>query len=451
MKPRPRVLLLDLYLLEIDAVVRERRPFIQPYLYLGAFLERAGVPHDLYRWYGPEHELAEVLRQGSYAFVFINLLMGPVLERLEPAGRIVRQVLPRAQIWVGGPAVKFIPDLLSASPVVDRVSRGCPMRAPAAFFAELAACGLVDGHVPPPGPGLALAGYRQMEAFVHEHSSDRGSVRALGLTTACSCPNHCAFCYLRRTEMWCTPVPELLAEVARLQERHGIGYFEFCDDNFAADLPRLEAFAAAVAEAKLELAYFCLGSIDALSPQALDLLVGSGLRRIFVGVDAIHERGLRLFGKAYAGKDVVAAIDRLRRLPVDLTLAVVLGAFGETREEVEALYAWVASVAPEICAPQFLAPYPGTPMFAQAVARGFVPPDTLAGWARACDQRLPKPYFSPTISVEEYAEWDRKLEALGSKRFRSGIGDSARRLRRQPGDEARAAEIRDQARGSRQG
>lgn len=444
----PRVLLLDLYLLEIDAVVREPRPFIQSYLYLGAFLEKLGVPHDIYRWYGPEHELTEVLKEGRYAFVMVSLLMGPVLERLEPAARIVRQVLPDAEIWVGGPAVSFIPDLLEACPLVDHVSYGCPTRAPGAFFAELKSCGMVvDPGARTPSPSLSLAGYRQMEAFVHEHASVRGNLRSLNLTTACSCPNHCSFCYLRRREMWSMPVPDLLAELGQLSQRHEIRYFEFSDDNFAADSARLEAFAAGAAEARLDLAYFCLGSIDTLSEKALEMLVTSGMRRIFVGVDAIHERGLRLFRKAYDRREVFACIARLRKLPVDLTLAIVLGAFGETREEVQELHDWAASVAPEICAPQFLVPYPGTPIYVQAIAHGLKPPHTLSEWARACDQRRAGAYSSSTISVEEYAEWDRRFQALGSKRFRSGVGDSARRLMRHSGDETRAAEIRDGKRG----
>lgn len=437
---RTRVLLLDLYLFEIDTVIRENRPFIQPFLDLGAFLDRLGVEHDIYRWYGPEEELIAQLREGGYGFVFINLIIGPVLGRVEPACRLIRKASPNTRIWVGGLAVHFIRELFEASPFIDHVSSGHPLRDPRGFCAELVEHGVIGGGTDPPTGALALSGYSQLSSFVHEHDSDQGLLKALNMTSACWCSNNCAFCYLHRAGMWRRPMEVLMDELSRLHENLNIGYLEYSDDNFAADAERLAAYAEGTDRIGLRLPYACLSSVDALTEEALDLLVTSGMRRVFVGVDAIHSRGLRLFHKAYTRETVFEAIARLRRRRVDLTLAVVLGAFGETREEIRELYDWVMSIAPEICAPQLLTPYPGTPLFAQAVALGFRRPRSLEEWALAGDQRRAKAFSCQHVTPSEYRYWYGAFQELGTKRYRSGVGETMRRLRRRPADEKRSAE-----------
>jgi Radical SAM superfamily len=438
-----RVLLLDLYLLEIDAVVREDRPFAQPYLYLGAFLEQLGVEHDIYRWYGPADELTAQVKAGGYGFVFVNLIIGPVLARVEPACRLIRETSPDTKIWVGGLAVHFVREMLEASPHIDHVSSGNPMRDPQGFAAELIEQGVIcasgsqSAHFPVP------SAYSQLARFVHEHDSDGGPLRTLNMTTACWCRNSCAFCYLRRAGVWRWPVGDLMDELVRLHGESGVCHLEYSDDNFAADSERLVAYAAGMARVGLHLPYHCLCSVDSLTEESLDVLESSGMRRVFVGVDAIHTRGLDLFRKAFTREDVFEAIGRLRSRRVDLTLAVVLGAFGETRDEVQELYDWVMGVAPEICAPQLLTPYPGTPLFTQAVAHGFVPPQSLEEWAVVGDQRRAKACSCQHITLEEYWWWYKAFQKLGTRRYRSGIGETMRRLKRRPADEKRSAERTD--------
>jgi hypothetical protein len=431
-----RVLLLDLY--RIGAVDRDGRPFSQPYLYLGAFLDRIGIEHDIYRWYGPPEELVAHLQEGGYGFVFINVIMGPVLAHIEAVGRLIRKAAPRAKIWVGGLAVHFIRELLEASPWIDHVSRGNPLLDPLGFTTELIEHGVARGGTTPPADFPVLSGYHRFPSFVHEHDSDHGPLKVLNMTTACWCRNRCSFCYLHRAGMWRWPEGRLIDELLRLYHDRGIRHVEYSDDNFAADPARLAAYAAGTARVGLQMPFLCLGSVDTLTEETLDLLEGSGLRRIFVGVDAIHERGLRLFGKAYTRETVFDTLTRLRRRKVDLTLAVVLGAFHETRDELQELYQWVETIAPEVCAPQFLSLYPGTPLFEQAAALGFTPPQSLQDWAAASDQRRAKVYSCQHVTPEEYRWWGNAFRELSTQRYRSGIGETMRRLRASTGERGAA-------------
>ena len=220
----------------------------------------------------------------------------------------------------------------------------------------------------------------------------------------------------------------LFDDLELLQERLDIRYFEFADDNFPSNRRRLRAFCERARRSDLDLSYFCLASVDTLDAETLDMMVASGLKRIYIGVDAIQDDRIEQIGKNYRGRNARETIELVRSYPLDLTLALVLGSPGETRAQLQQLYDWVKSVRPEFCYAAFLTPYPGTPTYDQAIELGFEPPDTLGGWGEVATYATIKPCLNPSIDVDEYMEWKTRIMALSTERFRSGIGESVRRL-----------------------
>lgn len=420
MSRRGKVLLLDLF-------ASRSRPYVPAYLYLGAFLDDAGVPNEVYRWRGDEAELRQIVAGGGFCHVFVNLIVGDVLRLVEPVLSAVRQADPGVEVWVGGLAVRFLRSLLAECPLIDRLCDGDPRRDPAGFAAELIRAGLLD-RVPASGRFPCLSANRRLAAYVHQHERGGELIGAVNLNTAVGCPARCRFCYLAPVRPWAQPVDDLIADLSALAQAHGVCYFEFSDDNFPADRERLRELHRKVRQARLDFSYFCLGSIDALDEAVLDEMLEGGLKRLFIGVDAINPDALRRLGKNYGPDRVQKILALVRQRPIDLTLALVLGTPGETASQIEELFAWAASIEPEICELSFLTPYPGTPTFRQAVALGMRPPTTLTGWADLAGLETPKPFFNPAVGPEQYLAWRDRFKALSTYRFRSGIGDSARRL-----------------------
>jgi hypothetical protein len=153
-----------------------------------------------------------------------------------------------------------------------------------------------------------------------------------------------------------------------------------------------------------------------------------GLKRQYIGVDGINPERISQLNKPYTPSAVRTKIELVRTYALDLTLAVVLGSPGETRRQVHDLYEWVSKIEPEFCEASFLTPYPGAAAFNQALELGFHPPTTLGDWAVLASLQTPKTFYNPDIGSDEYLEWASRFQALGTRRFRSDIGESARRL-----------------------
>jgi radical SAM superfamily enzyme YgiQ (UPF0313 family) len=415
-----KVLLLDLY-------KSRSRPYIQPYLYLGAFLDYLGVDYALYRWREDEEELLEHAGD-DVGYVFINLIMGPVLGLVEPICRLLKQHYPAITIWVGGIATLYLEDLLERCPDIDHVSLGHPRRDPDGFIHELHEHGMIDrlpaqkGYFPP------LVTNQHITSFMHQHLRGNERINAIYLSTSSGCHHRCAFCYLVRTKGWQQSIDGLFKDLERLQERHDVRYFEFADDNFPSNRPRLRAFCDRARRSDLDLSYFCLASIDTLDAETLDMMVASGLKRLYIGVDAIHDDRIGQLEKNYRGCTALETIELVQSYPLDLTLALVLGSHGETRQQIQQLYDWAKSVRPAFCTAAFLTPYPDTPTYYQAIELGFKPPDTLNEWAAIADFETPKSFLNPSIDIDEYHEWQQRFWELSTSQYRSGIGESVRRL-----------------------
>ncbi len=356
--------------------------------------------------------------------------MGAVLGLVERVCQLVKQNHPTIQIWVGGIAVLYVRELLERCSYIDRVSSGHPRYDPQAFANELYAHGILAQL---PGERVSfppLLANKHTRAFIHQHFRGSQPINALNLSTASGCMHRCAFCYLARVPGWTQPMDALFEDLSALQSQYNVRYFEFSDDNFPSSRPRLDAFCSHAQRSGLDLSYFCLGSIDALDAEKLDMMVESGLKRLYTGVDAIHPEHIRQLNKNYTPKQALKTMEHVRGYPIDLTLALVLGSYGETREQIQALYDWAQSINPEVCTVSFLTPYPGTPTFYQALDLGFVPPTSLREWAVVADPAVPKPVLNPAIDVQEYTEWRARFHKLSTRRYRSDIGESLRRVKK---------------------
>lgn len=419
---RKKVLLLDLYELSPS------RPHIQPYLYLGAFFDHLHIEYELYRWQGNEEELTELIERREIGFVFVNLIMGPVLRLVEPVCCLIKRSNPSIYIWVGGIAVFFIRELLERCPYIDRVSAGHPRYDPEAFAKELYRYGLLTKLPQDKICFPRLVTNKNIRAFIHQHLGiSRPIINAINMSTSSGCLHRCSFCYLARTNGWTQPIDQLFEDLASLQEQYDIRYFEFSDDNFLENRQRLRAFHTKTSESGLDISYFCLGSIDILNAETLELMIESGLKRLFIGVDAIRPEYIRQLNKNYTQEAVFKTMALVRSYPIDLTLSLVIGNPGETQAQIQELYNWAKSINPEICYAQFLTPYPKTPTYYQALRLGFHPPDSLDGWGAIADFERPKIFFNPAIDEDEYRDWGARFHKLSTRRFRSDIGESARR------------------------
>lgn len=227
------------------------------------------------------------------------------------------------------------------------------------------------------------------------------------LYTSRGCPHGCRFCAisLLASRRWrAMAAARVLAEVRRLHDL-GARDVAFCEDNFFVDRRRVRAIAEGLVEMGLPLTWSASCRVDgilALTPDDLALLHSSGLRHLHVGAESGSDRILKLLGKKIGREHVLAANRVCRDAGIVPEYIFMTGFPTETEGERGETLSLIERLREENPEAWFwrlnhYVPYPGTPLFEEAVASGFVPPASLADWADLGWHRSP---FSDLIDYQ---------------------------------------------------
>jgi radical SAM superfamily enzyme YgiQ (UPF0313 family) len=111
----------------------------------------------------------------------------------------------------------------------------------------------------------------------------------------------------------------------------------------------------------------------------LDLMARAGCHVINFGVESGHARILERIKKEVDFDAVHDAFERCRRLGIRTYATFLVGAPGETEETFRATIDLARRIRPSLAVFNVATAYPGTPMYEEAVAEGFIEP---RWWAR---------------------------------------------------------------------
>jgi anaerobic magnesium-protoporphyrin IX monomethyl ester cyclase len=254
---------------------------------------------------------------------------------------------------------------------------------------------LVQGSVNPPKTGN-MGRYPWHLLNVAEYVRDDPTVapRTLNYVSSQGCVYKCQFCYELTYQRRYSAMEAggLVDDVADLTHAYDISGIKFYDADFFVNVRRAVEFCDELVARDLGLSWAAsINPNDVLRArrQKVDLLgriAASGCRRLLMGIESGSNRVLR----DIARKEITR--DEAYDVASDIAAHGILGCYtfivgfpGETDEEVEETYALIDAVSqlgprPETRVHLF-GPFPGTPLFDDALEYGFEPPDTLEGWA----------------------------------------------------------------------
>lgn len=247
----------------------------------------------------------------------------------------VKRLSPTTQVIVGGHHATFLPEDFF-DPSIDHVVAGegmGPVRAVAAAIA--------GGTDPEPCPGLfsrrdgvfhgsgrslpdgewgdGLQPDRSLTAADRRHYFiDAMKPIALMRTTA-GCPYRCTFCSIWKAldgRYYMRDIDPVVAELAAIDEENVF----LVDDEAFINQRRMLALAEAIAAAGIRKNYFTYCRIDTLirNRAAIEAWRDIGLRRLFVGIDAISETDLDLYNKRCSVSQVEEGIALAREIGIDI-------------------------------------------------------------------------------------------------------------------------------------
>jgi hopanoid biosynthesis associated radical SAM protein HpnJ len=201
----------------------------------------------------------------------------------------------------------------------------------------------------------------------------------LSLYTGRGCPAKCTFCLWPQTiggHQYRARSPQSVSqELARAKALFPqVKEFFFDDDTFTADLPRAEAIARRLKA--LGITWSCNARPN-VPRKTLEVLKDCGLRLLLVGYESGNQAILNNIKKG-TRLDVARRFTRdCKDLGIVVHGTFILGLPGETRETIQETIRFACEIEPDTVQVSLAAAYPGTELYAQATANGWLTADSL--------------------------------------------------------------------------
>lgn len=204
------------------------------------------------------------------------------------------------------------------------------------------------------------------------------------------CPKPCAFCcspHVTAQRWKAMPATFMLDELAELHDRFGFEVVRFQDANWGVHEGRAREFCAGLLERGLRFEWSTTIEVESLlryDPGTLDLCRDAGLYLACVGAESAERETIERAGKRIGPGDTLAVCGELHARGVITSLTYIIGF---PHEPARSMFATldqaceIISAYPSVSAQVFpFRPIPGNPMYDEALALGYEPPRSHAGW-----------------------------------------------------------------------
>lgn len=180
--------------------------------------------------------------------------------------------------------------------------------------------------------------------FIPEDSIGRGE--ALPLEIARGCVFNCKFCHYEKKQSIKKPIDILRGELLRNYELFGTTAYTFCDDCFNDHPKKVESYCELFLSLPFKIEWTAYSRVDVAVafPHTLDLMVASGARGLYWGIESFDADVARRAGKGTPPDKVKEFLRNFRDKYRGECLSegsFIVGLPGETRESIEKTLEWV--------------------------------------------------------------------------------------------------------------
>jgi anaerobic magnesium-protoporphyrin IX monomethyl ester cyclase len=350
--------------------------------YIAGALQAAGIRYEVVDLnIDSEEHLIGKTRELRPSFLGVSMLSYRCIETYELLNRL-KQEMPRMRIVAGGPHVTANRDaVLAECPAIDV---GVVGEGEAAIVDILRGRALseIKGVLYRDQGEVKFTGERDFihdldeilfptyEGFDLDKYGD-----AMPLHSSRGCPYRCIFCGAPRIlgRRWRKRSAANMVEEVKYWHQRGYRKFCFSDSNLAVDKARVRHFCEAMIESNLQVHFIAEGMrADHVNRELLDLMKRAGFTGIAFGVESGNNRVLQNLRKDETREQIESAISAAVGLGFDVSLFFLIGAPGESAEDIE--QSLELSRKYNVASAYFfnLTPIPGTEFYDWAVARGYV-------------------------------------------------------------------------------
>lgn len=337
----------------------------------------------------------------------VSMVTGPMITQGASVAAAVRASFPGMPIVAGGWHPSILPEQTLRSPLFDAVVKG-QGEVTLSEIVERWNVGErdltgVDGAFFKRGTEIvanAPRGYTDINALprrpfeivdFERYARKCRGFRWLLYCSSHGCPWDCSYCsnasvYGRNWKP--LDAGRAVDEMCELGDRYRLDVIDIIDDNYLVRRDRAVDIAERLLSRGSRFEYYIqtrTDQIDRLSDDELRLLRRSGLKRIFFGIESGSKKVLKTVNKRLDLETAYRTAARCQAAGVEASFNLIFGLPGEDASDLRDTIRMVDTIGrknPEAAFfTNIFSPYPGSPIFPEAVRLGVREPQSLEEWA----------------------------------------------------------------------
>jgi radical SAM superfamily enzyme YgiQ (UPF0313 family) len=209
------------------------------------------------------------------------------------------------------------------------------------------------------------------------------------IVTSRGCPHGCTFCYewsehdpraLKHFNRWrAKSAKRVIDEVELLEKKFGVKVIVIQEDNFNVNGSRAREFCEEKIRRGLDMKWVSLGCASdwVKAEKDIPLMKKAGMFMGVFGIEVASEQELRKLDKGITIDQIYQTIEILRRNDIAIVGDIMIGFDYDTEQIIKDRFEFADKVDPDILWVGYLTPPPGSPHWADAIAKKWVDPKNV--------------------------------------------------------------------------
>jgi len=296
--------------------------------------------------------------------------------------KALKQAAPQRLVFLGGPLVSSLPELILGAAAADCAILGEAELTLIEFLEAAVARGSRDfsavkgmayrenGKVrlAPPRPQIAdLDNLPFPDYTIWPDYTRIAKDGQIIISSSRGCPCACSFCYKTIPGLRLKSLERFAAEVAHLKASTGFTYTWLNDLTFNADTARAMRVADILFDNGVK--YHCFARVTGVTERFAQKLKATGCQGIWFGIESYDQRVLELNRKNTTIAQINGALAVSAAAGLEARGLFIVGLPGETETSLKGMLEFIRGGA-FIPLVKYLVPFPGTALYAEAVAAG---------------------------------------------------------------------------------
>lgn len=185
------------------------------------------------------------------------------------------------------------------------------------------------------------------------------------IETSRGCTMKCNFCSMQRMygrTFRTYSIERILADIENARKQ-GATYLAFADDNITLNVKRFEEICDAIANAgHNKIGYIVQASTTGIasSPTLVEKMAKAGIRVVFLGIENVSERNLKLMNKGSVIEKTIKAVEYLHNNNILIVGGMILGLPDDDEEDIAQNFEFFDKLDIDFYGEQIITPYPKT-------------------------------------------------------------------------------------------